>query len=185
MLVIPVNWELLSNQDFAGNKGRSGPVMCKWMTAGRGIVHSEMPATDGVNKGLQLWINLSSHDKMIEPGYQELLGEEMGRAESDGVEVCVIAGESMGVRSPVYTRTPTMYLDFTLKPGAEMHQSIPESWNAFIYVLEGEGVFGTEDSSRYSRTILLVLGEGDGVQHVEQVIVEDPRGFVWSRGQPL
>ncbi|KAE9450579.1 hypothetical protein C3L33_17515, partial [Rhododendron williamsianum] len=128
-----------THQDFAGHKGtiRTGDV--QWMTAGRGIIHSEMPAGDGVQRGLQLWINLASKDKMIEPRYQELLSEDIARAEKDGVEVRVIAGEAMGVQSPVYTRTPTMYLDFTLKPGAQLHQSIPESWNSFVYLIEGEG----------------------------------------------
>ncbi|GLT74889.1 hypothetical protein SLA2020_466540 [Shorea laevis] len=77
-----------------------------------------MPAGEGVNRGLQLWIYLSSKDKMIEPRYQELLSEDIRRAEKDGVEVKIIAGESMGVQSPEYTRTPTMYLAFTLKPRA-------------------------------------------------------------------
>ncbi|KAI3756639.1 hypothetical protein L1987_56461 [Smallanthus sonchifolius] len=110
---------------------------------GRGIIHSEIPAGPGAQKGLQLWVNLSSKDKMVEPNYQELLSEDIKKAEKDGVKVKIIAGESMGIKSPVYTRTPTMFLDFTLSPGAQMHQPIPESWNSFVYVLDGEGVFGS------------------------------------------
>uniref|UniRef100_A0ACD6AAI9 Uncharacterized protein n=1 Tax=Avena sativa TaxID=4498 RepID=A0ACD6AAI9_AVESA len=103
-----------THQDFSGHKGtiRTGDV--QWMTAGRGIVHSEMPASDGVQKGLQLWINLASKDKMIEPRYQELQSKDISHAEKDGVEVRIIAGEAFGVQSPVYTRTPTMYMDFTM-----------------------------------------------------------------------
>ncbi|XP_042513496.1 pirin-like protein [Macadamia integrifolia] len=153
-----------THQDFAGNKGTIRPGDVQWMTAGRGIVHSEMPAGDGVSKGLQLWINLSSEDKMIEPRYQDLLKEDIKRAETDGVEVRIIAGESMGVKSPVFTRTPAMYLDFTLKPGSEWHQSIPESWNAFVYMIEGEGVFGSSDASPAEAHNLLVLGSGDGLK---------------------
>ncbi|GAA0173205.1 transcription cofactor [Lithospermum erythrorhizon] len=63
-------------------------------------------------------------------------------AEKDGVEVRVIAGEAMGVRSPVYTRTPTMFIDFTLQPNTQYHQTILESWNAFVDIIEGEGYFG-------------------------------------------
>lgn len=70
----------------------------------------------------------------------------------------------MGVKSPVYTRTPTMYLDFTLKPGAHLEQPIPESWNAFVYMLEGEGVFGNKKSSPVSAHHLLLLGPGDGLE---------------------
>ncbi|KAF8393960.1 hypothetical protein HHK36_020162 [Tetracentron sinense] len=152
-----------THQDFSGHKGtiRTGDV--QWMTAGRGIIHSEMPAGEGTQLGLQLWINLSSRDKMIEPRYQELLSEEIKKAEKDGVEVRVIAGESMGVRSPVYTRTPTMYLDFTLKPGTQLHQSVPEPWNSFVYIIEGAGVFGSLSSSPVTAHHVLVLGRGDGL----------------------
>ncbi|CAO2832160.1 unnamed protein product [Amaranthus hypochondriacus] len=172
-----------AHQDFAGHKGviRTGDV--QWMTAGRGIVHSEMPVGDGVNKGLQLWINLSSKDKMIEPNYQELPSEDIPRAEKDGVEVGVIAGESMGIHSPVYTRTPTMYLDFTLQPGASFAQPIPESYNAFIYIIEGEGVFGSSSSKPMSAHQCLVLGPGDGL-YVWNVSSKQLR-FVLIGGQPL
>ncbi|OWM67662.1 hypothetical protein CDL15_Pgr024747 [Punica granatum] len=172
-----------THQDFAGHKGTIGTGDVQWMTAGRGIIHSEMPATDGVNKGLQLWINLSSRDKMIEPRYQELPSEDIPTAEADGVEVRVIAGESMGVRSPVYTRTPTMYLDFTLKPRAQAHQPIPEDWTAFLYVIEGEGLFGTLNSPPAGAHNVLVLGKGDGLSVWNNG--SKPLRFVLIAGQPL
>ncbi|XXG78714.1 hypothetical protein AAC387_Pa08g2602 [Persea americana] len=152
-----------THQDFAGHKGtiRTGDV--QWMTAGRGIIHSEMPEGEGIQRGLQLWINLTAKDKMIAPGYQELQSEDISRVEKDGVEVCVIAGEAMGVRSPVYTRTPTMFLDFTLRPGVHTHQHIPDSWNSFVYVLEGEGIFGNMSSSPATAHHTLVLSTGDGL----------------------
>ena len=133
------------------------------MTAGRGIVHSEMPAGDGVQKGLQLWINLSSKDKMIEPRYQELQSKDISRADKDGVEVRIIAGEAFGVRSPVYTRTPTMYMDFTMQPGSKLQQPIPDGYNAFMYIIDGEGVFGRERSAPVGAHHCLVLGPDDGM----------------------
>ncbi|KAF9127287.1 hypothetical protein BGW39_005981, partial [Mortierella sp. 14UC] len=86
----------------------------RWMTAGRGIVHSEMPVKSQTRAhGLQLWINLPKEHKMCEPQYQELLDGQIPRATpEEGVVVKVIAGESHGIKSQVYTRTPTMYLDF-------------------------------------------------------------------------
>uniref|UniRef100_A0A2N9HWX2 Pirin-like protein n=1 Tax=Fagus sylvatica TaxID=28930 RepID=A0A2N9HWX2_FAGSY len=90
----------ITHQDFAGHKGTIGVGDVQWMTAGRGIIHSEMPVGEGTSNGLQLWINLSSKDKMVEPRYQELLCKDIERAEKEGVEVRIIAGESMGVRSP-------------------------------------------------------------------------------------
>lgn len=172
-----------THQDFAGHKGtiRAGDV--QWMTAGRGIIHSEMPAAEGTQKGLQLWINLSSKDKMVEPRYQELLSQDIPRAEGDGVEVTIIAGESMGVQSPVYTRTPTMFLDFTLKPKAQMHQSIPESWNSFVYIIEGEGVFGTINSSPTTAHHVLVLSPGDGLSLWNKS--SKPLRFVLIGGEPI
>lgn len=172
-----------THQDFAGHKGtiRTGDV--QWMTAGRGIIHSEMPAEEGTQKGLQLWINLSSKDKMIEPRYQELLSDDIEKAEQDGVEVRVIAGESMGIKSPVYTRTPTMYLDFTLKPRTQFHQDIPESWNSFVYIIEGEGVFGSSNSQPVSAHHVLVLGPGDGLSLWNRA--SKPLRFVLIGGQPI
>ncbi|KAI6687600.1 hypothetical protein NL676_024428 [Syzygium grande] len=154
----------VTHEDFEGHKGTIGPGDLQWMTAGRGIVHSEMPASQGTQKGLQLWINLSSKHKMIEPKYQEISGKDIAEATEDGIKVRVIAGEALGAKSPIYTRTPTMYLDFTLKPGAHLQQPIPTSWNALVYVLEGEGVFGIPKSSPVTAHHLLLLGHGDGVE---------------------
>ncbi|KAJ1292735.1 hypothetical protein BS78_01G012900 [Paspalum vaginatum] len=172
-----------THQDFAGHKGtiRAGDV--QWMTAGRGIVHSEMPAGDGVHKGLQLWINLSSKDKMIEPRYQELQSKDISRAEKDGVEVRIIAGEALGVRSPVYTRTPTMFMDFTMRPGSRLHQPVPEGWNAFVYIVDGEGVFGRESSAPAAAHHCLVLGPGDGLSVWNKAAA--PLRFALVAGQPL
>ncbi|CAL0314598.1 unnamed protein product [Lupinus luteus] len=172
----------ITHKDFAGHEGtiRSGDV--QWMTAGRGIIHSEMPA-EATNNGLQLWINLSANNKMIEPNYQEVVSEKIPSAEEDGVEVRVIAGEAMGVHSPVYTTTPTMFLDFSMKPGSQFHQNTPESWNTFVYVIEGEGVFGSLNSSPNMAHHVLVLSNGDGLS----IWNNSSKGlrFVLIGGQPL
>ncbi|BBG93523.1 RmlC-like cupins superfamily protein [Prunus dulcis] len=170
----------ITHQDFAGHKGTIWAGDVQWMTAGRGIVHSEMPAGEGPNTGLQLWINLSRKDKMIEPRYQELLSKDIRRAEKDGVEVRVIAGETMGVSSPVFTRTPALFFDFTLKPKAQLHQSIPETWTSFVYIIEGEGVFGSTHASAHH---VLVLGPGDGLSVCNKT--SEPLRFVLVGGQPI
>ncbi|KAL5708279.1 hypothetical protein ACHQM5_019092 [Ranunculus cassubicifolius] len=172
-----------SHQDFAGHKGIIGTGDVQWMTAGKGIIHSEMPVGEGTQTGLQLWINLASKDKMIEPRYQELLSKDIKKAEKDGVEVHIIAGESMGVLSPVYTQTPTMYLDFTLKPGSHLEQSIPESWNSFVYIIEGEGIFGSLKSPPVSAKHVLVFDSGDGLNVWNKSIA--PLRFVLIGGQPI
>lgn len=172
-----------THQDFAGHKGTIKTGDVQWMTAGRGIVHSEMPAGDGVQKGLQLWINLSSKDKMIEPRYQELESKDISRGERDGVEARVVAGEALGAASPVYTRTPTMYVDFTMRPGSRLHQPVPEGWNAFVYVVDGEGVFGRDKAAPTAAHHCLVLGPGDGLSVWNRS--DRPLRFVLVAGKPL
>eukprot|EP00262_Sarcandra_glabra_P016463 TRINITY_DN5373_c0_g1_i2.p1 TRINITY_DN5373_c0_g1~~TRINITY_DN5373_c0_g1_i2.p1 ORF type:complete len:302 (-),score=55.21 TRINITY_DN5373_c0_g1_i2:240-1145(-) len=154
----------VTHEDFEGHKGTIKAGDLQWMTAGRGIVHSEMPASQGTQKGLQLWINLSSKHKMIEPKYQELQSDHVPEVSKDGAHVRVIAGEAMGIQSPVNTRTPTLYLDFTLKPSAHLRQPIPSTWNSFVYVLEGEGIFGNSKSTLVAAHNLLLLGPGDGLE---------------------
>lgn len=173
----------VTHEDFAGHKGTIGAGDLQWMTAGRGIVHSEMPATQGVQKGLQLWINLSSKHKMIEPRYQEIPSKDIAEVEKNGVKVRVIAGEALGTKSPIYTRTPTLFLDFTLKPGASLEQPIPKTWNAFVYVLEGDGIFGSPRSSPTTAHHLLLLGAGDGL--VAWNRSPKPLRFILVGGQPL
>jgi quercetin 2,3-dioxygenase len=100
----------------------------------------------------------------IEPRYQEIQSKDIASTSKNGITVRVIAGESMGIQSPVYTCTPTMYLDFTLKPSSHLQQPIPSSWNAFVYILEGEGIFGLEKSGPVGAHHLLLLGQGDGLE---------------------
>ncbi|WMV39951.1 hypothetical protein MTR67_033336 [Solanum verrucosum] len=156
----------VTHEDFDGHKGTIKAGDLQWMTAGRGVVHSEMPATEGIQKGLQLWINLSSKHKMIQPRYQEISGANIGEATKDGVKVRVIAGEALGIKSTIHTKTPTIYLDFTLKPGSQIQQPIPKSYNSFVYILEGEGIFGQDsrtNSPISSHNLLLLSGFGDGL----------------------
>ncbi|KAK1297314.1 hypothetical protein QJS10_CPB15g01552 [Acorus calamus] len=173
----------VKHEDFEGHKGTIKAGDLQWMTAGRGIVHSEMPASEGTQKGLQLWVNLSSKNKMIEPKYQELQSNDIAFISRDGVEVRVIAGESMGARSPVYTRTPTMYLDFTLSPSAHIRQPIDPTWNAFVYILEGEAVVGAESSGPMGPHNVLLLGHGDGLEVWNQST--HPVRFILIGGEPL
>lgn len=172
------------HEDFCGHRGTINPGDLQWMTAGRGIVHAEMPNGDGDNIGLQLWINLKKEDKMVAPQYQELQKKEVPHVTQDGVHVAVIAGNSYGASSPVRTRTPTMYLDFKLESGAHMTQPVTEGWNGFLYVLSGSGEFGgggnwTESEAHHT----LVLGPG---RHVEaRNTGTEELHFVLIAGEPI
>ena len=132
---------------------------------------------------LQLICRLLNCHFRIEPRSQDLLSEDIAKAEKDGVQVKVIAGESTGVSSPVYTQTPMTFLDFSLKPGAELHQSIPETMNSFVYVIEGEGVFGSPSSSPVVAHNVLVLGDGDGLSVWNKCF--KPLRFLLFGGEPL
>ncbi|XP_069617150.1 pirin [Ranitomeya imitator] len=159
----------MAHEDFCGHVGRLDPGDLQWMTAGRGIVHAEMPCTDEPAHGLQLWVNLRSSEKMIPPEYQELKSEDIPKPSKDGVTVTVISGESMGIKSKVYTRTPTLYLDFKLEKGAKFTQAVPKGWTAFIYTLQGEINVGPSDAQRQIEAHhTAVLDDGDSVQFDNQ-----------------
>ncbi|KAG0263358.1 hypothetical protein BGZ95_003815, partial [Linnemannia exigua] len=150
------------HRGFETVTGIIGPGDVQWMTAGRGIVHSEMPVfgdDEGGEKaltkahGLQLWINLPKEHKMCDPQYQELLDTEIPRAEPQpGVVIKVIAGESHGVQSKVYTRTPTMFLDVTMEPNKVIEQRLPVDFTGFIYMLSGRTYLGDSYDSSHPNT---------------------------------
>ena len=139
----------IEHGDSQGNHGRIGAGDVQWMTAGSGVIHSEMPSEEirrdgGRMHGFQLWVNLPRRDKMMKPRYQELRASEIPTATSnDGkVSVTVIAGESLGTRATIDTRTPIIYLHLRLAAGARFAQSIPPAYNAFAFIINGEATFG-------------------------------------------
>lgn len=131
----------MRHRDNHGNSGLLVPGSVQWMSAGRGLVHSEMPEQEeGRMRGFQLWINLPSHLKMSEPRYQEYGPEQIPLVEpAVGVRVKVIAGEVAGVHGPIeQPATAPVYLDLHLSDGARFEHPLPHAHNAFIYVYEGE-----------------------------------------------
>ncbi|XP_048617732.1 putative pirin-like protein At3g59260 [Brassica napus] len=121
----------------------------------------------------------------IDPKALELSSSEIPRAEEDVVEVKVIAGESMGVKSPFYTKVPIMFLDITLKQRAQTHQTVPESWTAFAYVIDGDdGVFRSSDSYTVQAHTVVVLGKGDGVSVLNTSSFK-PLRFLLIAGEPI
>jgi hypothetical protein len=137
------------------------------MTAGRGIVHSEMPRqTDGLMWGFQLWINLPARDKMMAPRYQDIAPDRIPeRVVGDGVVARVLAGESGGVRGPVEgIVTEPLYLDVAMAPGTTFAEALPARHTAFLYVYEGQAAIGGPGEPReVGARQLGILGEGDRV----------------------
>ncbi|XP_038658660.1 pirin isoform X5 [Scyliorhinus canicula] len=172
------------HEDFCGHKGTINPGDLQWMTAGRGIVHCEMPSSDEPGHGLQLWVNLKSLNKMVAPRYQELQSKTIPKPSTDGVTVAVISGEALGSKSQVYTHTPMMYLDFTLKNGASHIQPVPKGWTAFIYTLAGYVHVGPDkEKKRIEPHHVAILDDGENVQ-VENKDHEVSR-FVLIAGEPI
>lgn len=158
----------MEHKDSVGNHGRLGPGDVQWMTAGAGVIHSEMPSEEirrdgGRLHGFQLWVNLPARDKMMKPRYQELRASEIPTASSsDGkVHVTVIAGASLGTKATIDTRTPILYLHVRLAAGGRLTQPIPADYNAFAFVIGGEA---TIDESRVRENDMAVFGlDGDEV----------------------
>jgi hypothetical protein len=160
----------MKHEDSAGHRGGLGPGDVQWMTAGRGIVHSEMPSQrmqqqGGRMHGFQIWVNLPARDKMIAPHYQEIPRAGIPEtATSDGlVSVRVIAGEALGERAVIATRTPIGFLHWTFAPGASVSLPVPSDHAAYVYVFEGTVcVAGREVKDGE----LAVLGDGSAAHFV-------------------
>ncbi|EME26747.1 Pirin-like protein [Galdieria sulphuraria] len=171
------------HEDNRGHSGVIGPGDVQWMTAGRGIIHSEMPQGNQVGHGLQLWVNLAAKDKMAEPKYQELVSKDIPCATTDLYMVKVVAGRFQDVQGKVYTRTPSMFLDIEMKPGCELKPEIPPHYRGFIYVIQGKALFGKEASLGNAHE-LLILDDGADNAIICQT-KEDGCRFVLVAGQPL
>ena len=157
----------MRHRDNHGNEGLLVPGSVQWMTAGRGLVHSEMPEQqEGRMRGFQLWVNLPASEKMTAPRYQEFAPERIPVLEpAAGVRVKLIAGEVEGVRGPIsQPATDPVYVDIELAPGAAWATVVPEGHNAFAYVFEGAATVGEGEEARALETHELgVLGGGERV----------------------
>jgi redox-sensitive bicupin YhaK (pirin superfamily) len=154
----------MRHRDNHGNEGVLVPGSVQWMTAGRGLVHSEMPEQqEGRMRGFQLWLNLPARDKMTAPKYQEFGPERIPTATpAKGVIAKIIAGQVAGIAGPILQpATDPTYLDLALEPGAQFVQSLPPDYAAFLYVFEGTVQVGTDPGANPVRTHeLAVLSEG-------------------------
>ncbi len=160
----------MEHRDSQGNAGQLGPGDVQWMTAGGGVIHSEMPEPDfaqrgGRMHGFQLWVNLPQRDKMIRPRYQEISSAKIPSVASpDGtIKVSVIAGEAMGAKAVIDTRTPISYLHYTMVPGARVEQSLPADYSCFAYVFEGSGDFGSSATAAGEHQLVMFANDGDTI----------------------
>ena len=182
-----VTYMLAGRMRHGDNKGHTGRLEAgsvQWMTAGRGIVHSEMPEQEnGLMQGFQLWVNLPAKDKMVAPRYQEIPPQDIPVAElAGGVKVKVIAGALADVQGPINgIATDPILLDVGLPAGGRFTMALPRGHNAFLYPFEGQIAAG-EAGTPVARGSIAVLGEGDSV------LITAPSGgarVLLAAGQPL
>ena len=154
------------HRDSAGHEGLLENGGVQWMTAGRGVIHSEIPQQEeGVMEGFQLWLNLPARDKMSAPWYRDFSATELPRFTTDaGVDAIVIAGESHGVTGAVTRETTApLYIDLHLPAGARFSQPLPAGHNAFVYVYRGALQLGAETVPVRNMAILANDADSDGV----------------------
>src|SRR5574339_19206 len=156
------------HKDSQGHIGTISAGDVQWMTAGSGVIHSEMPEKEfskngGRLHGFQLWVNLPKRNKMMKPRYQEMSQSKIptGTTENGNVTVKVIAGESLGAKAVIDTITPIMYLHFKLEPGSRIIQPVPKNYNVFAYVIKGKGAFEQNNNKMVEKGNLIIF-EKDG-----------------------
>jgi len=157
----------MRHRDSAGNQGLLSGGGVQWMTAGRGVIHSEMPEQEaGHMEGFQLWLNLPAKDKMCAPWYRDIPAGEIAQVRTpEGVTVRIIAGSSQGVAGAMQREaTQPLYLDLDLPAGAMFEQPLPAAHNAFLYVYRGEAAIAGQLVPRQRMAILANTPGSDGVR---------------------
>jgi redox-sensitive bicupin YhaK (pirin superfamily) len=170
--------------DNKGNSGLLGPGSVQWMTAGRGIIHSEMPQQeDGLMWGFQLWVNLPADSKMSEPRYQDIPASDVPEARiGEQVTARIIAGELEGVAGPVTgIVTAPFYFDVRCEDRADIEIPTPVGHNVFAYVYEGDVRIGAGEGEPVGRGEIALLGPGASVA----VTADKAARFILVGGKPL
>ncbi|KAK7413152.1 RNA pol II transcription cofactor [Neonectria punicea] len=182
----------VDHEDFAGNRGTLSAGDLQFMTAGKGVIHAEMPrqnADGSANVGLQLWVDLPKELKNCEPRYRDLRASEIPSVDVDDsrVTVKVISGQSHGIDSVKdLAYTPVWILDITIRPGGKITQPLPKNWNAFAYTLEGDVIVGKDDQRRVEQFHNIVFEpEGDIVHFEVDAGASKPARLALIAGIPL
>jgi len=177
------------HKDSAGNEGHLDDGSVQWMTAGRGIIHSEMPIqTNGFARGFQLWLNLPKEKKMIEPSYADIPSENIPIVNVESGSVKIISGEFNGVSGPGKPHTGMLYYDIHLTSSAEIEIDVDNGWNTFMYIYDGSA----DDAQTISAGQLVVYNQhgklklNAGVEGVKGIVVAgEPLNEPVARGGPF
>jgi quercetin 2,3-dioxygenase len=176
----------VDHYDNQGHEGVIGPGDVQWMTAGRGLIHNEVPAEGVVVHSLQLWVNLPAADKMTAPRYQDLAGDAVPVRREPGAEVRVFSGSSGGVTAPTTNFVPVTMVEFRLEPSAWVRQDLPADYNAVVVVLEGAGALGREGAPIKAGDVAwLTRGEDASPSELAIQAGDKPLRALLYAGRPL
>lgn len=172
------------HEDFKGNKGAINPGDIQWMTAGKGIVHAEMPGSKTEDSiGFQLWINLPKTKKMIPAKYQDYPKEKIPRYTDESKTVVIVAGEYQNIHSIIKPESTAHYYDVHLKAGATFEQKIPAGWNGMVYTYT-ESPFLVDGKEVKTSSACVLKGTG-GTLVVKNTSVNQEGKFILLYGEPL
>ncbi|HKJ72096.1 MAG TPA: pirin family protein [Gammaproteobacteria bacterium] len=177
------------HRDSFGFSGQLGPGDVQWMTAGAGVVHSEMPE-EGLRRdggrvhGVQLWVNLPAADKWVQPRYQDTPAARIPEVSGEWGRARIIAGEALGASAVIETRIPILYLHLTVEPGGEVAVDVPTDYQGFVYPLAGSGDVAVA-GERLADGELGLLGDGDRVRLGAPADASAPADCLLLAGRPL
>ncbi|HYK75326.1 MAG TPA: pirin family protein [Pseudoneobacillus sp.] len=175
----------LKHEDNHGGKGILEPGDVQWMTAGSGIIHSEDPLPGETVHSLQLWLNLPRTQKWSEPSYQDLKGDSMPVRKETGASIKVFSGNTGDVVSSTKNLVPVTFLEIQLEEGAEFTQDLPSSYNGFLYILEGSGYFGSEETFGVKNNVLWTNPVDGAEESLITIRAEKPLKVLLYAGEPI
>jgi redox-sensitive bicupin YhaK (pirin superfamily) len=176
---------ILEHTDNKGGAGKLDAGDTQWMTAGRGIIHKEDPAEGVTVHSLQLWVNLPASKKMTATRYQDLQSRKMPLRQEQGAQVRVFSGTSGEVTASTQNHVPITMVEINLEAGATFTQDLPGSYNGFIYVLEGSGTFGANQTEGKKTQVLWTNPTGEGEDSEITITASEKLKVVLFAGQPI
>jgi redox-sensitive bicupin YhaK (pirin superfamily) len=176
----------LWHADNRGNSGVLGANDVQWMTAGKGIIHAELPNAQSTSHTLQLWLNLPSERKMVESDYQDLLAGQSLHLDDGQANIRLISGGLEGVRAPTRNHTPVQYLDMCLEAGGRVTIPIPAAHNGFVYVVDGSARFGADGELGSAGQVLWIdYPHSTPGESSLEIVGETPSRFLVVTGTPI
>ncbi|MGG0670053.1 pirin family protein [Sporosarcina koreensis] len=175
----------LEHVDNKAGEGVLEPGDVQWMTAGKGIIHTEDPVAGETVHSLQLWVNLPSDKKMTEPRYQNMRAQDMPVRLEEGAAIRVFSGSSMGVSANTKNHVPVTMVECNVDAGASVTQDLPGSYNGFLYIVDGKGTFGKDSTEGKQGQVLWLERTGDEQQTEVAIHATEKLRVLLYAGQPI